>query len=144
MGGWTSCKNEYQGMSNYLADTTVLIDHLRGEENAAVFLEKFSPYISTVTIAELIQGSKNKRDQVLAIKICETLPQLNIDKKISDAAIELMGKFCLSHGLNFLDALIAATAMENKLILVTGNLKHFKFIAGLKTISQNQILTVSN
>jgi predicted nucleic acid-binding protein len=30
------------------------------------------------------------------------------------------------------DALIAATALEHKLVLATGNGKHFKMIAGLK------------
>ena len=54
MGIFTPCKNEYQRMSNYLVDTTVLIDHLRGKEGAAAFLEEFSPYISVVTIADQI------------------------------------------------------------------------------------------
>lgn len=125
-------------MRNYLADTTVLVDHLRGNKKAAAFLEEFSPSISTVTIAELIQGSENKQDQTLAVKICTTLPKLTIDKKISDSAIELMKQFCLSHGLRFLDALIAATAIENKLVLITGNVKHFRFIKGLEVISQDK------
>ena len=127
-------------MSNYLADTTVLIDHLRGKEGAVAFLEEFSPYISVVTIAELIQGSKDKRNQALVVKLCTTLPQLIIDKKISNTAIELMKKFYLSKGLRYLDALIGATALENKLNLVTGNLKHFIFIEGLTDISQNDVL----
>lgn len=93
-----------------------------------------------VTVADLIQGSKDKREQTLSVKICAALPQLPIDRKISDIAITLMEKFCLSHGLRFLDALIAATALENKLVLITGNLKHFKFIKGLKLVSQEEVL----
>lgn len=126
-------------MSDYLANTTVLIDHLRGKREAIAFLEEFSPYVSVVTIAELIQGSKDKRDQDLAVKLCTTLPQLIIDKKVSDSAIALMKKFYLSKGLRFLDALIAATALENKLSLITGNVKHFRFIEGLTIISQGDI-----
>lgn len=128
-------------MSNYLADTTVIIDHLRGNEKSTLFLEKFNPYISVVTIAELIQGSQNKQEQAQAVKMCVSLSELTINKKISDFAIELMKKFCLSHGLKFLDALIAATAMENKLTLITGNLKHFTFIEELKTVSQEEVFT---
>ena len=126
-------------MSNYLADTTVVIDHLRGSEKATIFLEEFSPDISVVTVAELIQGSKDKREQFLAVKMCASLLQHAIDRKTSDLAINLMKKFCLSHGLRFLDALIAATALENKLVLVTGNLKHFRFIKGLEVISQEGV-----
>ena len=50
-----------------------------------------------------------------------------------------MKKFYLSKGLRFLDALIAATALEHKLSLITGNLKHFRFIEGLITVSQEDI-----
>lgn len=125
-------------MINYLADTTVLIDHLRGDKQATKFLEEFNPYISMVTVAELIQGSRNKREQDAAYKICATLPQLAINKKISDLTIKLLKKFCLSSGLRFLDALIAATAQENKLTLVSANLKHFRVIKGLTLLSQKE------
>lgn len=123
-------------MSNYLVDTTVIIDHLRGDKKATIFLEEFNPGISVVTVAELIQGSKNKHEQAMAVKICASFTALTINTEISDLAIKLMKKFCLSHGLKFLDALIAATALDNKLTLVTGNLKHFKFIEGLPVVSQ--------
>lgn len=130
-------------MNNYLADTTVVIDHLRGQESATIFLEELNPYISAVTLAELIQGSRDKREQALAIKVCLGLQEITLNRKISNLAIELMKKFYLSHGLKFLDALIAGTALENKLVLVTGNLKHFIFIKGLNVVSQKEVLTKS-
>lgn len=126
-------------MNNYLADTTVIIDHLRGDEKATIFLEEFNPQISIVTIAESIQGAQDKREQALAVKICESFPRLNINGRISALAVELMKKFYLSNGLKFLDALIAATALENKLVLVTDNLKHFEFIKGLEVVSQKEV-----
>lgn len=126
-------------MNNYLADTTVLIDHLRGQKKATAFLQEFSPSISVVTIAELIQGSRNKQDQALAVKLCTTLPELTVNKKIADFAIELMKQYFLSRGLQFLDALVAATAMENNLTLVSENLKHFRFIKVLEVISQKTL-----
>lgn len=127
-------------MSNYLADTTVIIDHLRGEKRATIFLEEFNPYISIVTVAELIQGAKDKREQASAVKLCASLSELTVNKKISDSAIKLMKKFCLSFGLRFLDALVAATALENNLTLITGNLKHFRFIKELNIVSQEEFL----
>lgn len=140
MDRFTTGKNERQRMKNYLADTTLLVDHLRGNRKATAFLEEFNPCVSTVTVAGLIQGSKNQRDQTLTLKVCTAFTELSIDKKISNRAIGLMKKFYLSHGLMFLDALIAATALENKMILVTDNTKHFKFVTGLKIMSQKQIL----
>ncbi len=130
-------------MSKYLVDTTVIIDHLRGNKKATTLLGKFNPYISVVTIAEVIQGSKDKREQGIAIRVCTSFPQFNIDKKICDSAVGLMEEFYLSHGLKFLDALIAATALDSKLMLITGNLKHFKFIKELKVISQKEALRFS-
>lgn len=130
-------------MKNYLADTTIIIDHLRGDKRATIFLEEFNPQISIVTIAELIQGAQDKREQSLAVKICASFSRLNINGKISVLAIDLMRKFYLSNGLKFLDALIAATALENKLALVTGNFKHFRFIKGLEVISQKKAFTAA-
>lgn len=127
-------------MSKFLVDTTLLIENLRGNEKARIFLQDDSPYISTVSIAELIQGSRDNKELMAAMKLCLSLSEIAIDKKISNKAIELMKKFYLSKGLRFLDALIAATALENKLSLITGNLKHFKYVEGLKTILQDDIL----
>ena len=127
-------------MSHYLADTTLLIEHLRGNNKASVFLKTNSPVISTVSIAELIQGSRDKNELKAALKVCVSLSEIAIGKKISNYAIDLMKKFYLSKGLKFLDAIIAATALENKLTLITGNLKHFNFIEGLKIASQKEYL----
>lgn len=128
-------------MSKYLADTTVLVEHLRGKIEAKIFLDDHSPNISTVSIAELIQGSKDTYEQTAVLKLCMSLSEIPIDKRVSSRAIELIKKFYLSKGLKFLDAIIAATALENKLTLVTGNLKHFKFIGGLAVVPQEEILT---
>lgn len=127
-------------MSKFLVDTTLLIENLRGNQKAKIFLQDDSPYISTVSKAELIQGSRDNKELMAAMKLCKSLSEIAIDKKISNKAIELMKKFYLSKSLRFLDALIAATALENKLSLITGNLKHFKFIEGLTTVLQDDIL----
>lgn len=138
MGDISKSKNERKRMNSYIVDTTVLIEHLRGNEKATNFLEKFTPHISTVSIAELIQGSRSNREQSQAIKTCAGLSEVTMDRKISQKAIEFMKHFCLSHGLEFLDALIAATAISSQLILVSDNIKHFRFIPELEVISHQQ------
>jgi len=47
-------------------------------------------------------------------------------------ATELMETLSLSHGLQAADALIAATALDHQLILLTGNTKHFEPVSGLR------------
>jgi len=127
-------------MSKFLADTTVLVDMLRGNIFAKKFLEE-SPYISKVTLVELLQGCENKEDLKVVEKACDLLPQIKIDLAISEMAIELLKKYNLSHGLLFLDALIAAACIIGKNILVTQNIKDFRFITGLEVISQKEAFT---
>lgn len=119
-------------MAKYLADTTLLVDHLRKNQKAKEFLIVKAPSISQTSVAELIEGAKNKLhlDQInITISPLEIIP---INENISSSAIELMLKFFLSHGLEFMDALIAAAALENNLTLITANIKHFSFIPKLK------------
>ena len=47
-------------------------------------------------------------------------------------AIALMESLTLSHGLQMGDALIAATALEQWLTLLTGNVKYFRAVGGLQ------------
>lgn len=47
-------------------------------------------------------------------------------------AYQLLKLYAKSHGLHVFDSLIAATAMEEGLTLVTKNRKHFSAIAGLR------------
>lgn len=124
-------------MNQYLADTTVLVEVLRKNLMAKKFLEGL-PEISSVTFVELIQGCHSKRDLAIAEKICEPLTQIRIDREVSDFAIELLRIYHLSHGLIFFDALIAATCILRKKILITENVKDFRFITGLEVISQKK------
>jgi len=123
-------------MNKYLIDTTFLVDHLRGNSKTGQFLEKEEPYVSTVTIAELIQGARNKEELAIVKKIYKNVNEIYIDKNISKKAITFLQELNLSSGLLFLDALIAATAIENKLVLVTKNIKYFKDIPTLQVVPQ--------
>lgn len=116
----------------YLADTTVLIDHMRGKKETTNFIDEYQPTISSVTEAELLEGAKNKSDVNTIVKICKNLHPISITPEITDKSLELLRRFRLSHALLFLDGLIAATAILNGITLVTSNTKHFSFINGLK------------
>ena len=118
-----------------LVDTDVLIWHFRGFPTATQRLARLQGMtISAVTWLELLQGFRNRAEMLavqksLALHNAERLP---LTPAITEHAVALMEGFALSHGLQLADALIAATAIEHKTTLLTGNTKHFSSIAELK------------
>lgn len=90
--------------------------------------------ISAVTYIELVQGCRNKQELArikkgLAMCNTEVLP---ITEAISDKAMQLIEQYALSHSLQLGDALIAATALEHQLPVLTANAKHFGAVGDLK------------
>lgn len=118
-----------------LIDTDVLIWMTRGHAGAAARLQSLVPWrISAVTYIELVQGCRNKQEMArikkgLAMCNTEVLP---ITEAISTKAMELIEQYALSHSLQLGDALIAATALEHQLPVLTANAKHFSSVASLK------------
>lgn len=118
-----------------LIDTDVLIWLTRGHEGAAQRLANAVPWrLSVVTYIELAQGCRNKAELTrlkkgLAVGHAQLLP---LTPAISDRAMQLIDDFALSHGLQLGDALIAATAIDHGRTLLTGNVKHFSALPGLK------------
>ncbi len=120
-------------MTKYLADTNILIDHLRGNVQATEFLTTQSPVISAVTVVELIQGCRNPKELAQVNTLLVDFEVMHIDYSISSLATTLVSDLYLSFGMKFLDALVAATAIKHNLILKTQDVKHFKCIKKLVT-----------
>lgn len=117
-----------------LVDTDVIIWHLRGLPHATQKLDQLTTLtVSAVTWLELLQGLRNRAELLAIQKSFEkrNAQRLPITATITEHAIVLMEKLSLSHGLQMGDALIAATALEHKLTLLTSNTKHFSAINGL-------------
>ncbi len=115
-------------------DTDILIWVERGNQKAASLINKTSErFISIQTYMELIQQAKNKIHQkqtreFLSLYDFSILP---LSENIGHRAAIYIEEYGLSSGIRAGDAVIAATATENNLPLVTGNLKHFKLIQDL-------------
>jgi predicted nucleic acid-binding protein len=118
-----------------LIDTDVLIWMTRGHRGALARLQALVPWhISAVTYMELAQGCRNKEElarikQGLLMAQTEIIP---LNTSISHRAIQLIDTYALSHGLQLGDALIAATALEGGLPVLTANTKHFSPIQSLQ------------
>jgi len=109
-----------------LFDTDILIDHLLNKSGAAETMLKFKDtqnYCSVITIGEILFGMKAD-EKNKTYRLINNLLEINIDKKIVFSAIEIKN---LAKGFNLelYDCIIAATAMEYDLILVTRNAKHY-------------------
>lgn len=117
-----------------LFDTDVFVWVLRGSEKAARAVDS-SPdrAVSVVTYMELIQGARDKREvrniqRFLADLGFQMLP---LTENIGHRAAIYMEEYGRKSGMCVGDALVAATAVENHLVLCTGNRKHFAPITDL-------------
>ena len=114
-----------------LVDTDVLIWHLRGYAQATRRLDQISVLrLSAASYLEVLQGIRNKNELAAVKKMLDQRGAaiLPFTEVITHRATLLMELLALSHGLQLGDALIAATALEHGLTLLTGNVKHFAAI----------------
>lgn len=121
-------------MTKHLIDTNVLSEIFYGNAGIRKLVEGLNSGIDTVIYIEAIQGAIAKRDKE---KIKDSLAGLGyypLTPEIALLAIELIDKYSSAHGLLLADALIASTAINYDLILVTFNIKHFRFIKELSVI----------
>ena len=118
-----------------LVDTDVLIWHLRGYAQATRRLDQLdSLTLSAVSYMEVLQGMRDKTElaavkKMLELRAARIVPLTEVT---TQQAIALMESLTLSHGLQMGDALIAATALEQRLTLLTGNVKHFRTVSSLQ------------
>lgn len=117
-----------------LFDTDILIWVQKGNKKAARVVEA-SPqrFISTLTYMELLQypQSRDMQKIVKSFLVDFDFQILPLTENIGHRAAIYIEQYSLAAGLRAGDAIIAATAVENNMPLITGNKKHFKSISGL-------------
>ncbi len=119
-------------MIDYLSDTNILSRIFKGDLEVRKFVEKLECAIDATIYIECLQGSKSNQEKRIIEKYLMRFPLLPITPESSVRAIDLIRSYSNSHGLLIGDALIAATALENDLTIVTYNMDDFKFIHALK------------
>jgi len=118
-----------------LFDTDVLIWFLRGHPRAATLVDRAADRsVSVVTYMELLQGARNKQEiktikSFLAEFAFRVVP---LTENIGHRALVYIEEYALKAGMSMADALIAASAVENHLALLTANQKHYKAISDLE------------
>lgn len=117
-----------------LVDTDVMIWFLRGDTKAARELDKLDRVqLSIVTYIELVQGMRDKTElRALRTTLHDwDIAVVLLDEDISARAAFYVEEHFHSGGLRLADALIAATAINRSLPLLTANIKHYKVFQGL-------------
>ena len=117
-----------------LIDTDVLIWFLRGQRSARdAIAECPSVELSAVTYMELVQGVRDKEElrmlrQTIRLNEWRVLP---LTEDISYRATMYVENYSLSDGVRLADALIAASAVQAGLVLLTANSRHYGCIPDL-------------
>jgi hypothetical protein len=117
----------------YLIDSDVLIDISQGIKAAREYVDALSEDwgISQVSALELIVGARDQRELATIDVFLSAYAIIPIRESTGKRAYELLKLYAKSHGLHVFDSLVAATAMEEGLTLVTRNQRHFGVIKGL-------------
>lgn len=125
----------------YLLDTDVVIDHIRGRKLLNESVLRKGALISLITLGELYYGSfKSEKGKKGVSIIRQDLNLLGIEVlSLTEGVIEKFAKIkadlvLKGKRLEDFDLLIAASALNFNLTLVTRNIKHFERIQGLKVL----------
>jgi predicted nucleic acid-binding protein len=119
-------------MSEFLIDTNVFSRIFKGDLHVTQFVESLESIIDATVYIECLQGSKSNKEKRAIEKYLQKFPLLPITPESSIVAIELTRNYSNSYGLLLPDALIAATALENDLTVLTYNIADFQFIKDLR------------
>jgi predicted nucleic acid-binding protein len=116
-------------MSDNLLDTNILIRYLRKTPGYRDLMRTIGArgwtYISAMTCLEIVRGMQ-ERERKETFDLLDSLETIPVTAEIADGAGELIRSW-RARGINLgdADAIIAASALEEGLPLVTTNAKHF-------------------
>ena len=111
-------------MADLLIDTDIFVDHFRGARRLAV--SGHTVWYSVVTRCELFAGTRP--DEGALRTLLAPFHEVPVGRRIAERA----GRVRRETGTRIADAIIAATALEHDLTLLTRNLHDFERIPGLR------------
>jgi tRNA(fMet)-specific endonuclease VapC len=125
---------------SYLVDTDWVIDYLKGKEEADRLLDPLARdglAISLITYGEILEGiyfgrNREHHEQIFRTFL-QAIPVLPLTESSMERFANIRGEL-RSKGqlIGDADILIAATALEHDLTLITQNIRHFNRIPNLK------------
>ena len=127
-------------MSRYLIDTDWIVDSLHGQRQAEEKLLELAPQglaVSHITYGELYQGAYYAQDAARSLRLLDEFME---GVELIPLSLEIMQRFAIIRGqlqqqgtpIGEMDLLIAATALQHDLTIVTRNRRHFERVPNLK------------
>jgi len=118
----------------FLIDTDIFIDYLKGIQPACALLDspQFDTYYSSWTRKELLAkpGLRESERQEI-VTLLGRFRMIPVDDAVAEKYWKLLKKY-ESQGLRQADAIVAATAWQKSLPLLTRNQKHLRFISEIE------------
>jgi predicted nucleic acid-binding protein len=114
-------------VADLLIDTDVFVDHLRGACRLTLGSSDRASY-SVVTLCELFAGSRV--DEAAVRTLLAPFTVLVVDPAIAERA----GRVRRETGTRIADALIAATALQYDLTILTRNVRDFERVPGVRIL----------
>lgn len=120
-----------------LIDTTIAIDHLRGEPAAVDLLASLIDDVADIVASELVRfellaGVRDKELGALE-EFCSALRWVEVTEDVARVGGRLARRYRKSHsGIGAVDYLIAATALVIDADLLTTNVRHFPMFTELQ------------
>ena len=119
-------------MAKYLLDTTMIIDHLRGNKRVNSCLEEIGQQgdivgCCCINIAETYTGMREKEKEKTD-RFIESLYYFEVTKQTAKLAGQLRRRYIKKgETLSTADVIIVATAMNYDVTLLTKNVQHYPF-----------------
>lgn len=119
-----------------VVDTSILVDHLRGDGRATHLLSKLlradTVMASVMTRVELLSGMRS-HEKSSTLRLMNLFDWVPVDATIADRAGMMARQHRASHpGVDSADYVIAATVHELGARLHTRNVKHFPMFKDLR------------
>lgn len=121
-------------MSNGIIDSSILIDCLRGRAAAIAFLTGQTHIgrarTHLLVAAELLAGARDRNELNQIDSFLRSFELAVPNESDGLTALDLYRQFRLSHGVDWPDCQIAATALRLGVEVFTQNVKHFAAFLG--------------
>src|SRR3989304_5815919 len=114
----------------FLIDTDVIIEYLRGREQAIRYLEDLGGAlcVSAITVAELYSGVKGEQEEAALERFLAAFEVITIDQSLATLGGLYRRDHWPKHGTGLADALVAMSAQTARAVLVTFNKRHYPMI----------------
>jgi predicted nucleic acid-binding protein len=120
-----------------LLDTTVAIDHLRGDQAAVELLRELIENDETLAASEVVRFELVAGVRAAELRTLEqffsAISWISVGEDVARSAGELARKYRRAHsGIDDADYLIAATALLLEAELLTTNVRNFPMLPGIQ------------